>query len=174
MCPAGKYILEGLGSPPVRCLDRQTSQPLRLRQIDALLVEAGANDLNFGAVAKACAALSHCVQYADGNSSSRVDAVEQLIDDVASVGVLLPYLPSAYDAIDGAMKSVLSGLQVQADRVFVTEYFDRFDIPGGDSLLVVTTELTDPTYLFQPFWTSTHFKKQADASGWNPTPCAAR
>src|SRR5262249_33771038 len=33
------------------------------------------------------------------------------------------------------------------------EYFDRLDIPGGDSLLVVSTELTDPTYLFQPFWT---------------------
>src|SRR5712691_13235270 len=66
-----------------------------------------------------------------------------------------------------------NGVPYSANAV-VTEYFDRFDVPGGDSLLVVTTELNDPAYLFQPFWTSTHFKKQADASGWNPTPCSAR
>jgi hypothetical protein len=56
----------------------------------------------------------------------------------------------------------------------MTEYFDRFDIPGGESLLVVTTEFTDPAYLALPFWTSTHFKMQNDASGWNPAPCASR
>jgi hypothetical protein len=53
----------------------------------------------------------------------------------------------------------------------ITEYFDRFNIPGGDALLVVQTEVVDPTYLSQPFWTSTHFKRQADATGWSPTPC---
>ena len=47
----------------------------------------------------------------------------------------------------------------------ITEYFDRFDIPGGDALLVVQTEVVDPMYLSQPFWTSTHFKRQADATG---------
>jgi hypothetical protein len=56
----------------------------------------------------------------------------------------------------------------------ITEYLDRFELPGGDALLVVSTEVVDPTYLVQPFWTSTHFKKQNDASGWNPTPCSAR
>jgi hypothetical protein len=56
----------------------------------------------------------------------------------------------------------------------LTEYFDRFDVPGGDSLLVVTSELNDPAYLAQPYWTSAHFKRQSDASGWNPTPCSAR
>ena len=30
------------------------------------------------------------------------------------------------------------------------------------------------SYLNQPFLISTHFKKQADATGWNPTPCSAR
>jgi len=55
----------------------------------------------------------------------------------------------------------------------MTEYFDRLDVPGGDSLLVVSTEIVDPEYLANPWWTSTHFKRQADASGWNPTPCAA-
>ena len=66
-----------------------------------------------------------------------------------------------------------NGVPYSADAV-ITEYVDRFDVPNGDSLLVVSTEVVDPTYLAQPFWTSTHFKKVADASGWHPTPCSAR
>lgn len=66
-----------------------------------------------------------------------------------------------------------NGVPYSADTT-VTEYFDRFDVPNGDSLLVVATEVVDPTYLAQPFWTSTHFKKQNDAGGWNPTPCSSR
>ena len=56
----------------------------------------------------------------------------------------------------------------------VTEYFDRTMEPDGLSYLIVTNVVDDPQYLQQPFITSTHFKKQADASGWNPTPCEAR
>jgi hypothetical protein len=66
-----------------------------------------------------------------------------------------------------------NGVPYSADTV-VTEYFDRFDVPGGDSLLVVSTEIVDPMYLAQPYWTSSHFKKQSDTSGWTPTPCAVR
>ena len=53
----------------------------------------------------------------------------------------------------------------------MTEYFDRFELPGGGSLLVVSSEIVDPQYLVQPFWTSAHFTKQNDATGWSPTPC---
>jgi hypothetical protein len=66
-----------------------------------------------------------------------------------------------------------NGVPYSADAV-MTEYFDRFDLPSGDALLVVSTEVVDPVYLATPFWTSTHFKKQTDASGWNPRPCSAR
>jgi hypothetical protein len=66
-----------------------------------------------------------------------------------------------------------NGVPYSADAV-VTEYFDRFDVPNGDSLLVVSTEIVDPAYLAQPYWTSTHFRKQADRAGWSPTPCVAR
>ena len=66
-----------------------------------------------------------------------------------------------------------NGLPYSTNTV-ITEYWDRLDVPGGDSLLVVSSEVVDPTYLAQPFWTSTHFKKQNDATGWNPTPCSAR
>ena len=54
------------------------------------------------------------------------------------------------------------------------EYFDSFKAPNGDQWLVVTTIVTDPKYLSQPFITSSHFKKLPDASGWSPSPCAAR
>jgi len=61
-----------------------------------------------------------------------------------------------------------------SENASVTDFFDRFDIPNGDSLLLVATEVTDPTYLTAPFWTSTHFKKQNDATGWSPTPCSVK
>jgi hypothetical protein len=63
-----------------------------------------------------------------------------------------------------------NGVPYSADAV-ITEYFDRFDLPGGDALMVVATEVVDPTYLAQPFWTSTHFRQQRDAAGWKPTAC---
>jgi hypothetical protein len=66
-----------------------------------------------------------------------------------------------------------NGVPYSAEAV-MTEYFDRFDLPNGDALLVVSTEVDDPMYLTTPFWTSTHFKKQRDAAGWNPRPCSAR
>jgi hypothetical protein len=66
-----------------------------------------------------------------------------------------------------------NGVPYSAEAV-ITEYFDRLDLPTGDALLVVATEVLDPAYLAQPFWTSTHFKKQRDATGWKPTPCTAR
>ena len=66
-----------------------------------------------------------------------------------------------------------NGVPYSGDAV-VTEYFDRLDVPDGDSLLVVSTEVVDPTYLAQPFWTSTHFKKQNDVADWKPAPCSSR
>jgi hypothetical protein len=61
-----------------------------------------------------------------------------------------------------------------SDNASLTEYFDRFNLPNGAALLLVTSELTDPMYLTAPYWTSTHFKKQDGAAGWNPTPCSSR
>jgi hypothetical protein len=59
-------------------------------------------------------------------------------------------------------------------NALLTEYYDRVNEANGDSWLIVKTIVEDPTYLNVPFITSTHFKKQADSHGWNPTPCAAR
>jgi hypothetical protein len=57
-------------------------------------------------------------------------------------------------------------------RATMTEYFDRIARPNGDSYLIVTTTIDDPEYLTQPYLYSTHFKRQADATGWNPRPCS--
>jgi hypothetical protein len=65
-----------------------------------------------------------------------------------------------------------NGVPYSANAV-LTEYFDRHSEPNGDQWFIVTTIVEDPTYLVQPFVTSTHFKKEADASKWHPTPCGA-
>jgi len=40
--------------------------------------------------------------------------------------------------------------------------------------LIVTTIVEDPQYLTTPFLRSTHFKKEADGSKWDPSPCEAQ
>jgi len=56
----------------------------------------------------------------------------------------------------------------------MTEYFDVVKEPNGDQWLVVKSIVEDPQYLTRSFIRSTHFRKQPDMSGWNPTPCSAR
>jgi hypothetical protein len=58
-----------------------------------------------------------------------------------------------------------------SENANLTEYFDRFAAPTGDEWLVVTTIVSDPKYLNQDFVTSTHFKREANASKWSPSPC---
>ena len=66
-----------------------------------------------------------------------------------------------------------NGIPYSANAV-VTEYYDRVTEPNGVVYLVITTTVEDPTYLAQPYMTSTSFRKQADAARWNPTPCTSR
>jgi hypothetical protein len=66
-----------------------------------------------------------------------------------------------------------NGVPYSANAV-LTEYFDRVNEPGGESYLVVTTTVEDPTYLAQPLLTDSHYRRQADASGWHPMPCSAK
>ena len=61
-----------------------------------------------------------------------------------------------------------------SSNAVLTEYYSRTLESNGDSWLIVTTIVDDPRYLNVPFITSTHFRKQADASGWNPTQCTSR
>src|ERR1700680_1730396 len=50
-------------------------------------------------------------------------------------------------------------------NAMLTEFFDQINEDNGESYLVITTTVEDPMYLTQPYQTSVHFKKQADASG---------
>jgi hypothetical protein len=56
----------------------------------------------------------------------------------------------------------------------MTEHFDVVKEPNGDQWLVVDTIVSDLQYLMRSFVRSTHFKKQADASGWDPNPCVVK
>ena len=91
--------------------------------------------------------------------------------------------PPAGPPAGGSLKVVTTGLRPgylrkngypYSDKTTVTEYYDRTNESNGDSWIIITTIVNDPVYLGQEFITSTHFKKQVDAAGWNPQPCAAR
>ena len=56
----------------------------------------------------------------------------------------------------------------------ITEYFVLLVDRNGQEYLVVTTMVDDPAH-FQPAYIKTYeFRKQRDASGWNPRPCVAK
>jgi hypothetical protein len=58
-----------------------------------------------------------------------------------------------------------------SENARITEYFHRLPQPGGDVWLLVITVVDDPTYLSGPFYTSTHFRREANDSGFEPRPC---
>jgi hypothetical protein len=65
-----------------------------------------------------------------------------------------------------------NGVPYSANAV-LTEHFDRFAAPTGDEWLVVTSIVSDPTYLTADFITSTHFKKEPNNAKFAPAPCRA-
>jgi hypothetical protein len=66
-----------------------------------------------------------------------------------------------------------NGVPYGANAV-LTEYVAALNDDDGMRYLAVTTMLDDAQYLQQPWVRTSQFKKQADASGWNPTPCSAQ
>lgn len=87
------------------------------------------------------------------------------ITPVGSLKVVTTHLKPGYLRKNGVPYSANTTL---------TEYFDRVNEPNADAYLVVTTTVEDPVYLAQPFLTASHYRRQPDATGWNPTPCSAR
>ena len=65
-----------------------------------------------------------------------------------------------------------NGVPYSANAV-LTEHFDRFAAPSGEDWLVVTSIVSDPTYLTADFITSTHFKKEPNNAKFAPVPCRA-
>jgi hypothetical protein len=60
-----------------------------------------------------------------------------------------------------------------SEKAMLEEYFDTFTEPDNNSWLVVTSIVTDPQYLTEPYAYSVQFKKIPDGQGWDPTPCRA-
>jgi hypothetical protein len=46
-------------------------------------------------------------------------------------------------------------------------------VPDGSEWFVVTTQVVDPEYLLGRLVTSSHFRREPDASKWAPKPCRA-
>jgi|SRR5665213_8898 len=61
-----------------------------------------------------------------------------------------------------------------SDKAVLTEYFDRTNEANGDSWLVDTAIVEDPTNLNLPFVTSAHFRKETNLSNWHPTACSVK
>jgi hypothetical protein len=66
-----------------------------------------------------------------------------------------------------------NGVPYSANTI-LTEYYDVVRERDGGLWLVITSVVQDPLYLREPFIITSQFKKQSDASGWDPTPCSAR
>jgi hypothetical protein len=66
-----------------------------------------------------------------------------------------------------------NGVPYSASAV-LTEHFDLYRRPSGEEWLTVSTQLVDPQYLRDPRLTAWPFKKEADGSKWDPTPCDSR
>ncbi|MEP7310663.1 MAG: hypothetical protein ABJA98_34605 [Acidobacteriota bacterium] len=99
-----------------------------------------------------------------GNSAARWERAPGAAARAGSLTVVTTNMRAGYLRKNGVPYS---------ENATVTEYFDAAPQPGGGQLLVVTTVVDDPRYLLQPFIVSSHFKKEADASKWDPTPCSA-
>jgi hypothetical protein len=56
----------------------------------------------------------------------------------------------------------------------LTEYVQHLKDDDGSEYLAITGMLDDSQYLQQPWVRTNQFRKQADATGWNPTPCIAK
>jgi hypothetical protein len=61
-----------------------------------------------------------------------------------------------------------------SENAVLTENYDMIREHNGDVMLVVTTVVTDPEYLREPFIITSQFKKQDSDTGWKPTPCTTR
>jgi hypothetical protein len=66
-----------------------------------------------------------------------------------------------------------NGVPYSANTV-MTEYWDVHKEQNGVQFAVVTIVVDDPVNLQLPWITSMHFRREPDASKWDPTPCSAK
>ncbi len=106
-----------------------------------------------------------------GHSAAEWDTIRQ----PGGLGVSLQQAPGRMGALKVVTTNLRSGFLRKngvpySDDAVMTEYFDRFSAYDADWMTVITV-VDDPKYLDQPFITSSHFKREPDASKWMPSPC---
>lgn len=67
-----------------------------------------------------------------------------------------------------------NGVPYGGKTTSMREYWEQHTAPGGAQWLIVTTYLTDPVYLLDPYVFSPTFRKEPDGSKWNPQPCSLK
>jgi len=97
--------------------------------------------------------------------SARREPADQIGPKARSLNVVTTNMRPGYLRRNGVPFSATAKL---------TEYFDVFQEPNSESWMIVTTVVEDPFYLDMPLILNAQFKKQADASGWDPTPCSTK
>jgi hypothetical protein len=97
------------------------------------------------------------------------------IPSPGGLGVSLQQAPPRTGTLKVVTKNMRAGYLRKngvpySEDAAVTEYFDRFSAYGSEWLTVLTA-VDDSKYLSQQYLTSTHFKREQDASKWSPSPC---
>ena len=97
--------------------------------------------------------------------------------DLLAAGGFGPHKPGSLKIVTKSLRAGYlrkNGVPYSANAA-VTEYWDVMNDPNSsETWLLVKTLVEDPTYLTEPFITSTHFRKQPNADGFAPSACSAR
>ena len=100
-----------------------------------------------------------------GDSSARWEGAVRGAEGSGDLRVQTTHMKAGYLRKNGVPYSA---------NATMTEYFDIVHEHTGDQWLILTSVVNDPQYLREPFMLSTHYRKEADGSKWDPTPCSAR
>jgi hypothetical protein len=79
------------------------------------------------------------------------------------------------DLLPGLLRK--NGIPYGGKTTHMTEYWESHAAPasfGDGQWLIVTTRVTDSTYLADPYVFSPVFRKESDGSKWNPQPCSLK
>jgi hypothetical protein len=60
-----------------------------------------------------------------------------------------------------------------SENAVMTEWWDLYKRPNGEEWLTITTQVEDPVNLRTARLVAPVFKKEADGSKWDPTPCSS-
>ena len=115
-------------------------------------------------------------------------SVAQWLMPRANVPLLLRPAERASDAppvrqAGGSLRVVTNNLRAgylrkngvpYSENASMTEHWDLYERPNGETWLTITTQVEDPQYLRNPRLIAPLFKKEPDNAKWDPTPCSSR